>query len=305
MKLLALLLLLSNLALSSECIVRVDNILSRSNQDSIGLRVGDKVELQIEREVPIKNASFLGQLIGLDGKPQDYAFLDHINSTVHIFPEQKVNFTDLYNNPKSVQEIDPEKLVKTQQQEGGTCAAFAIFNCQRQMLYSGHKGNGKNAKELSSESERIKTIVKAVDDYYIDGNFRDAIEEMAERLGYKVGEISRSSTQKFKEGILNNAHKHPILIRFDVQKKMGKTLHSTIDHGSGETLSTKIWQPTASGEPSGGGHMILITGAVKGPTGKTYLVVQDANWHTIRLWDADLLDRLNSASLRAWTVYQP
>lgn len=290
-----------NKSWSSSCIAMIDTAALKAS--TFGLTIGDNVNLMLDDSY-VTDAKFLGQIIDYDGTPEDFAFYDHTTSSVHIFPADNTLFSDSIGS--DVVEVDlvrPETVAKTERQVGGTCAAYAIYNCQRQMLYQGHEGNGRNTEELATEESRAEALRLSIHNYYDDGWHLDGIDQMTGRLGYHNVEIPNSNPQEFRRLVIEEAISHAVLIRFDVPPRMGRTFHSTFDHELGENLDRRIWIPRGEGEEKKGGHMILISGAFRGPAGNTYLLVQDSNWHTIRLWDSRILTtRMFSAHLRAWSV---
>lgn len=276
--------------------------LSEKNTTSYSsLTVGTKVKVQISDTEHFEAKSFegvyLGKLIDISGEETNHAFFDPTERYVHLIPVKDVAFENGIQSDKNtlIAETVPQRL--------GSCAAHALINCMHQMKLAGRMGNSKLAKDFGSVDGKINMAVNATMYYYGDDTHRDGIKQMTEEYGFYHKILPTYSIAKFKRALIKELSRAPVLIRFDVGKSMETTDYTVYDHSNKEKRPRRLWQPN-DGERSDsqGGHMILISSAFTA-NNKTYLLVQDANWPSVRLWDAEVLNRLFKAGIRAWSVH--
>lgn len=273
----------------------------RSASEKYPLKLGGEVQISLPEQVGIVSAYFLGRNLRIDGTTKKFAFFVPSQNKIHVLRESEL---EILQGEAGVEAGDLQPIVAGIKQEDGTCAAFSIFNCMRQMHHDGNAGNGKLAEWMKDEPGRMRLLTRALHDYYIDGTHSDGIEEVASLLGFVTYQLPGRNVQDLKDAVRKYSSSWPILLRFDVTPQMQETSYEFYDYKYEETYSKKLWLPNRSRfRKSGGGHMVMIRGSFSAG-GQEYLIVNDPNWTTPRLWPMDELNHLSSARIRAWAVWE-
>lgn len=263
-------------------------------------RAGDAVKVVLPGESQSLEGVFLGRLLALDGQTKKFAILVPEQKKIHIFRSNEIRVLQGENEISS-ESLEP--VVAGINQEDGTCAAFSIYNCMRQMGYSGHEGNSELAKWLADEAGRHRLLTRSIHDYYIDGNHTDGISEVSGVFGFQHYEIPSGSARELAKGIREYSKDWPILLRFDIGSEMHRTEYEMYDHRDATTYDRRLWLPQRSGERSQGGHMILILRNFTAGN-QEWLLVHDPNWTSPRMWPIEELNHRYPANIRAWVVWQ-
>ncbi|MBI3555198.1 MAG: hypothetical protein HY074_02900 [Deltaproteobacteria bacterium] len=208
---------------------------------------GEAVKLQFGDETAMADAVFLGRLVPLDGVATELAFYELGRQLVHVIPISKISIKRVSGEDVDVQSSTP--VVRSINQEGGTCAAFSMFNCMRQMHLFGQDGNDVMKAELATEAGRMGLLVRIVNQLYIENqNTTTVIANLTTKYGFKSYEIPWSNGGDLQEGLLKYLGQGwPVLLRFDVPKDMTVTDYTIIDRsnaknragGSALKLSTR------------------------------------------------------------------
>ncbi|MBI3543738.1 MAG: hypothetical protein HY075_10745 [Deltaproteobacteria bacterium] len=122
---------------------------------------GEPVKLQLGDDPALSDVVFLGRLVTIDGVSRELAFYDSAKKLLHIVPVSKLSIQREGGEALSADKTPP--VVRSINQEGGTCAAFSIFNCMRQLHYVlGKKGSEALQKQLDNEQGRTGLLARVV-----------------------------------------------------------------------------------------------------------------------------------------------
>lgn len=276
-----------------------------SKHPNYKIALGNQVSLSIDQAPPVAG-TFLGRLIRIGGETKGVPIHVPNEGKILLVPGQDLGLFDASGRPIAPEETFP--VVRSVNQWGGTCAAFTIFNCLRQMHYRGFRGNNSLPEHLRSEEARWRLFLRIDEDYYKDGDHRQTEEKVAAEMGFKIYRIpSDSSPSAFKTEIdkhLRNGW--PVMVAFKVGQNMSRTTYAIHDLEHGNLLDQRLWTPTThlqSPRSSYAGHQVLIVGSLEGPEGRSYVVI-DPNWQAPRLWAESEFNDLYSPSIEAWVMWQ-
>ena len=267
------------------------------------LAPGEAVKMQFGDEPAQVAAVFLGRLVPLDGVAKEFAFYEPGRQLVHLILIEKTNIQRPTGEGISADDTAP--LVRSINQEGGTCAAYSMFNCMRQMQLLGQDGNDVLKTELESEQGRSGLLVRIVNQLYIEKqNSSDVLTGLTTKYGYKSYEIPWNGKKSdLKDAIIKYLNSGwPILLKFDVPKTMSTTDYTIIDHAKEKELSKNLWVPKGIMPGKGQSHMVTVLGIFE-TDGKQMLLISDPNFQAPRLWDIDELKKANSASIQAYVIW--
>ncbi len=262
------------------------------------------------------NGYFLGRLLSVQGETTEAAFFITDGGTVgiHYFKIEKLDLSEIENGLE-----DSFRVVRSFNQEGGTCAAYSLYNCMRQLDERKVIQGDAFSKEMVDEDSRTHLIVRAVNHIYADSgsSFEGAIRKWAEKYSLKLNVIEGSgvpnyfnpfnwfqpkSKNAFRDSILKEVVEgRPVLIRFDCPKNMTTCSYSMVDNEKASENVVKLWLPKNEGETKSAGHAVVLTGIFSDSNGKTFLLVSDPNWQVVRLWNVEELDKVDAANMKAWS----
>lgn len=272
-----------------------------ASEDAYALKIGDVFEAEFQGGAS-EAVHFLGASRLLDGQIGGFLFFNPHNLEIHHVPVTKMSIFDSDNKPVLLDKLEP--VVRSINQQGGTCAAYGIFNCMHQLYASGHLGNGTIVNRMATEAERQRLSVRITMEYYGDNTHVGAESEVAKELGYVVSNLDSSSGNNLAKSIRRSSELGwPMLVRFDVGKKMSQTPYTITNHENDIVSSRRLWTPS-DGRGSAGGHQIVFLRTFTDLQGNEWIVVIDSNWQGPRLWSIQELAKVRSAGIRGWTVWQ-
>jgi len=271
-------------------------------ENPYALEIGDVFEVQFPGSKDTRQVHFLGASRLLDGTVGGYIFFDPRKREIHHYPLRQMEF--LGPDSKPIADDDLESIVRSIDQEGGTCAAYAIFNCMHQLYVSSQLGNGTIVHHMSNEANRQRFYVRIHTEYYGDDTHIGAEDEIAKGLGYAIVSLDSSNISKFTEAVRHSSSLGwPMIISFEVGRRMSETPYKILDHQTGQTADRRLWVPQ-DGSGSSGGHQILFLRTFKDLTGNEWIVVVDSNWQGPRLWSIKELNHMHTGNVQGWTVWQ-
>lgn len=275
--------------------------LAQPHQSGLALRMGDVFHAHFNGQPTPDPVHFLGASRELNGNIGGYFFFDPAQMEIHYIPKVEMELT-LASAPVDPGKVEP--IVRSINQEGGTCAAYAIFNNIHQLLALGSIGNGLVVRRFESEAARNKTYVWIDQKYYGDGDHRGAENEVAAELGYEISRLDSSSPQALAASIRHSSGMGwPMLLYFSVDAKMSQTPYTIFHHGTKETASRRLWLPRRDYVRKGG-HQINVFRSFVDLEGREWLVVVDSNWQAPRLWPIQELNYVDVADIGGWTLWQ-
>ncbi|MBC7691367.1 MAG: hypothetical protein H7222_06320 [Methylotenera sp.] len=249
---------------------------------------------------------FLGRFQLPDGSEHSYLFYDTAAEEIHLIPASRMHLSD--SKDTAVKSEQVKLYVRSEMQEGGTCAAYSLYNCIRQV---GMKPSPPAQVQdgLATESERLRLLMKAVDQIYVEPEPGDAvahtIENLATEYGLKSRVISRSSKDGFRSRILKDLQTGwPVLARFDTEENMLPTAYTLISHEGPkvEPNDRDLWVPKPIKAGNFGSHAVVFLAAFEAK-GEQFILVSDPNWEVPRIWPVSYLERMNTAHMAAWTIF--
>ena len=275
------------------------------------LELGQHLDLEIRSPgsqtgpgVKTSRAVCLGRCVSLDHRDVGAFFFDATAMRIHYFPAEAIEI--ISQADESV--IPLTKLapvIRSVNQEGGTCAAYAIYNGTRQLFAQGFLGNGMIANHMADEVSRGRYLVRVAMDYYGDDSHLGTESNIAKELGFEVSSLSVNSPIVLAELIRESSSRGwPMLIRFDVGKPMSETPYTVFDHANQVESTRRLWLPRPPHGNSSGGHQIMVLKTFVDPTGQEWMLVVDSNWQAPRLWKIQELNSVSSANIRGWTLWQ-
>lgn len=278
-----------------------------SSSTRYSLSIGDEVEVQLEKNGELKTfrANFLGLSRYIDGSSSGVFVFDAKELRIHFVGMDSVSFFQNHNGLNvAVPSSAVAPIVRSINQQGGTCAAFAIFNCMRQLYLNGFEGNGMVHHHMQSEPSRTRFWAKIDHDYYGDGNYRDAEHNIALELGFKKESMDTRSAEKMADFMRAYSEAgFPFLIFFDVGAQMWRTPYVIYSHVAEQESDRRLWTPSENGRHSGG-HQILGVKVFTDTEGKEWIVVVDSNWQAPRLWPIEELSKYRSGRIGGWGISQ-
>jgi hypothetical protein len=265
---------------------------------------GASVRLREEGTENAWDMVFIGRTFRLDRSTQDFAFFESKTSMVHFFDAKKIRIETLGEDGSGTSYGKIAPLVRSRNQQGNTCAAYAIFNCFRQLHELGHTGNGNLAVVLADEGDRQDFLAALINELYIVATqgreMAATVRQSAHRLGFSAEEVMGPTLPGTVLGDLEQGR--PVLLRFDCGQTQCELPYRVLDHSEGQRLSTQLWQPRKGREPTPGGHAILLSGVFSAADGTRWIVAHDPNFQAPRLWPVANLDRFDEARIRAWII---
>ncbi|MBC7690612.1 MAG: hypothetical protein H7222_02495 [Methylotenera sp.] len=249
---------------------------------------------------------FLGRIQNAGGSSHSYLFYDTASQEIHSIPADRVALSDAQGS--AIEASRGKLYVRSENQEGPTCAAYSLFNCLRQVALD-EKAPDRVRLAVSDESHRIKLLMKAVNEIYI-GKFGNAlpgaIEKLATEHQLRTFTHPSSTIEEFRASILRDLNSGwPVLTSFSVPEKMVETAYSIFEHDSPEIVrsSKNLWIPASSTTTrSHDAHVVVLLAAFEAQ-GEEFILVSDPNWQMPRIWPASYLDRLFSGRMAASTVW--
>lgn len=286
---------------SPRCTVIISKAAAGLNYD---LMLGREIEFSsLENSVQKNKGIFLGLLRRIDGTYDDLAVFVPTEQRIVLIPSSwvdirtadlnfGVNLANLFPVPRSVN------------QQGGTCAAYAIFNAFRQLRYRDIKGNGMIEQHFATEESRHRFLTQVHYDYYSDSNWKDAVANTTRETGIAFYDISTNSVSGFQTELRKYlAQGLPVLVRFDVAKTMAQTPYTLFEYSKNAATDRLLWLPADSSGSSNGGHQVVALGTFVHGVNE-YVIILDSNWQAPRIWDMREFEKLYSAGIRANVLWQ-
>ncbi|PIR23918.1 MAG: hypothetical protein COV44_00465 [Deltaproteobacteria bacterium CG11_big_fil_rev_8_21_14_0_20_45_16] len=291
--------LASHASASDICTGTLANIVP---ENPYALEIGEVFEVQFPGSNGKQNVHFLGASRLLDGTVGGYIFFDPRKLEIHHFPLGQMEI--LGPDSKPIADKDLESIVRSIDQEGGTCAAYAIFNCMHQLYASNQLGNGTIVHHMDTERNRQRFYVRIHNEYYGDDTHIGAEDEIGKELGFVISRLDSSSIINFADDVRRSSSLGwPMIIGFNVGRRMSETPYTILDHETGQISDRRLWVPQ-DGSGSSGGHEIVFLRTFKDLEGSEWIVVVDSNWQGPRLWSIKELNHLHTGRLQGWTVWQ-
>ena len=267
------------------------------------LMLGRELEYSLPENPIQKNKGiFLGLLRRLDGSFDDIAIFDPTLQRIALVPSPWITVTKAeFNSAVNLTHLFP--VPRSVNQQGGTCAAFAIFNAFRQLAYRNIKGNGMIEQYFATEESRLRFQTRVHYDYYSDNTWTDAVSNITKEAGIAYYDIPTNSVEGFQAKLREYlGYGLPVLVRFDVAKTMSETPYTLFEYSKNATTDRRLWLPTKSGE-SLGGHMVIALGTFV-DNHKEYVIILDSNWQAARIWEMKEFENLYTANIRATVLWQ-
>jgi len=260
------------------------------------------VKLQLGADGAKTDAVFLGRLVLLDGVSKDVALYEPATQIVHLIPLEKLT---LHSDGEAVDGSLLQPIVMSINQEGGTCAAFSIFNCFRQLHLSAIEGNGNLASQLSSEMGRAALLTRVINKVYIENRGNTAVlEELATAYGYKIYVVPTDKPAQFAAAVAKYLKTGwPTLLRFETPSAMSETPYKIVSQRDGKVYDRRLWLPKGRFQFKKSSHLVLGL-AVFEAGGEQWILVLDPNWQAPRLWKLSELDKMGSADMAAYVLWQ-
>lgn len=272
-----------------------------ASYSGFGLTQGEPVKIQFGEDSNRASAVFLGRLIGLQDTSPDLLFYEQERKLIHIIPIQKLSIQR--RSGESISAHDSSPIVRSENQEGGTCAAYSIFNCLRQLHYTGRDGNGTIAKQIETESGRQHLLVRLINEIYLKDRFyEDVLSEVGKQYGFKFREVLYRDSLDLKKKITKSLRSgSPVMLRFDTNFEMATTPFTVLNHADGVEAERKMWMPRTSRKKAKLGHMVFALGIVE-VEGIKKILISDSNWKVPRLWDLSAFDKPEYSNISAYVV---
>jgi hypothetical protein len=252
------------------------------------------------------NATFIGRSVSVEGRDYYAFFKEGSSSEIFVIPpSDSIRIKSM--NGKALTSNSFRSTAFGLSQTGGTCAAYALYNCFRQLDIHQKNGNGDLKKWLKDEPSRVSFLMGLVNDLYIEArgssNLEKIIQKKATELGFEVTDIPGTS-RKFKQWMIESLQKGwPVLFRFSHGRTEQEMSYRIVNLASKDDkpYPTHLFLPVKPGELSVGGHAVLATGYFE-HNGEHYVIVSDPNFGHPRLWNVDLFDRGYIANMHGWAL---
>jgi hypothetical protein len=298
------LLILVSPALADYCGGLLDlEIVSHAGEKYL-LERGTETVLHEEGNPVPTRMTFVGRTIGPTEETREFAFYDWKEKRLHLIEAQKIRIRTLSTDGDAIAEGEIAPVVRSRNQAGGTCAAYALYNCFHQ-LRAIRSGNENLGKIFATEETRNGFQADLVHELYKksenSANLDQILREHAAKFGFQVREtkgagLSASVVHDLEMG-------YPVVIRFDCGPEACNMPVEYLDHRTQSKLSSTMWQPNPVREKSAAGHAVLLSGIFRSG-GVDSIIVTDSNFEAPRLWPVTNLDMHFSADLRAWTLFE-
>ena len=236
---------------------------------------GSKIRIAFDHQAPV-DGTFLAR-VERPGESAQWMVLQSDTKRISLIAE--TTLTVVPENSDSFQ-----KLVAPIDQQGGTCAAFAMYHMTLQLE------KDRIVKLGLNEEDRMKLLSNYISEYYLDLRRQDSVEKIMDSTGIKYG--FKCSTKKFTEytkalSFLQKsfAAGQPVLTEFEVGTDMVDAHYSIADDKTpGVIEDPRLWIPRSTGQRDGGGHaIVLAAGFVDG--GRDLALALDSDWGSPRVWD--------------------
>ena len=236
---------------------------------------GSKIEIQFENQAPVQG-TFLAR-VEKQGDGAEWMVLENSKKTITLIDESSLTSIPL--------QLDSyQKLVGPIDQEGGTCAAFAMYHMTIQLE------KDRIVKLGLDETGRMKLLSYYISEYYLDARRQDSVEKILDSTGTKYG--FKCNTKKFTDYSkalafiqTSFAAGQPVLTEFDVGSDMVTSRYSIVDfEKNGSVEDPRLWVPRESGQRDGGGHAIVLAAGFV-DAGRNQALVLDSDWSAPRVWD--------------------
>ncbi len=271
------------------------------------LSLGETVLLSHSELAEPLEVQFLGKTLNLNHTLEHALFFDVKNFEIHILPYTQLQLQKPTTTLKSI-------FIRSENQVGGTCAAYSMFNCLRQTELSLQAEAPEALKKaFQDESARIRTLMRATHDYYMKSeSIGQVFQKLASDSGVKTFIHPRRDASMFQESILEHLRQgHPTLLRFSIASEMLKTEYTLFDHAPNLTapkaMDRRLWVPFQSkgffDRAQSAGHAVTLLAEFKDTLNRHWILVSDPNWQAPRLWPVEYLSRLKSANLEAWSLF--
>jgi hypothetical protein len=223
---------------------------------------------------------------------------------IHYMSEDQIHMMEA-SESWIISASQTRSLIRSVNQEGGTCAAYAIFNGLHHLYSRNCMGReGALHVRMIDEPARNRLYVRIDNRYYKDPWHVGTETEVAKELGFRIAELETSSPEALKADVKRYTEQNwPVLLRFDVGMAMSTTPYQILHHPQNQIADQRLWLPKGS-EAKKGGHQILLLKVFSDPTGQEWILVVDSNWQAPRLWKIQELDKLYSANLAGWALWQ-
>ena len=182
-------------ALAAACVefLQVSEAASEATVDAVKrIMPGSPVAFKVSSEKSSQPGVFLGRTIAVDGKPVAIAVFDESQQVMHFFPEKETTVTVSGGAAAPKEQLFP--LVESYLQSGPTCAAYAMFNCFRQLELIGAAPEAGLEKKFETETSRLAFLAKSLVTIY--GKFLSANTINSESFWLQ---ILKSAEESFKE----------------------------------------------------------------------------------------------------------
>lgn len=238
---------------------------------------GSRIQVQIDGQAPVEGI-FLARVEKFEAPAQWMILLDDAKK-IYLVDEK-----DLVNVPRDVDGF--QKFVHPMDQEGGTCAAYAMYHMTMQLEKDGQ------AKLGLDDEGRMKLFAYYVSEYYLDGARRESVEKILDSMGKKFG--FKCDTHRFDDSAkalefvqARFSEGRPLLVEFDVGTDMVNSSYTTVDYAHATVAQDpRLWVPRQVGQRDGGGHAIVLASGFS-DHGHAMAVVLDSDWATPRIWDLE------------------
>ena len=211
---------------------------------------GSRIEMRVDDHAPVEGLFLAVRVQKFEASAQWMLLADDARQ-VTLVDEKDLTISE---GPDSVQ-----KLVHPIDQEGGTCAAFAMYHMTMQLEQIGQIKLGLN------EDGRMKLLGYYLSEYYLDGSRRESIEKILDSQGKKHG--FRCDTHRFDDSTQalvfvqeRLAEGKPLLVEFDVGSTWlsHRTRRRTIATPPLPRTIPAYGSRARLDSATGGGHAILL-----------------------------------------------
>lgn len=235
---------------------------------------GSKVTIQFDGAEPTKGL-FLARIEKNDA-PAQWMVLRLDEKRVFLIDENA-----LTSVPEKLDQY--QKLADPIEQEGGTCAAFAMYHHTIQLEKDDLVRLGLN------EEGRMKLLANYLSEYYLNGRRRFSVRGIMDSVGKKYG--FRCNTKKFDDAKKAVAWTRkslqaglPVLVEFNVGPDMVSSSYDIVDFEQRTLKDPRLWLPQKSGEDAAGGHAIVLVSEFMASR-QAKALVMDSDWSEPRIWE--------------------
>lgn len=269
--------------------------------------IGSRMKIKIDNGNTAEGV-FLGRFIETKSfKTSNFAFYDYEAGKVYLIEESKmkIRFGDEEIPNKKIQPI-----IESNDQEGESCAAYAITYFLKQLKLNGFVGTGKLGEKLKTSAGAEDLMAIAMNDYYMSkgANFEGVFKKLADDYGLNCHELKYKDPAGFVKAIKSAITKgSPVIIEFNIGPYMITTDHQWVDLNEKFGKDRRLWIPRAVGEKNTGGHAVVAREFFTSPSGREKLLIGDSDWgKRAVIWDIEnyILDRKNSSKMQAHVCFE-